>query len=121
MQNFAEILKAYRIKEKKTLKEVSTYINKSIGYLSDIEHQRKPPPKIEIIKAIENYLNIQDSSLLKSASNNNYKFIKKLKEKSKHNFNLYNLLVCLSNKDDQEIEEIINLLNHEKETIPKIL
>lgn len=68
MSNFGDVLKTARITKRFTLREVSKEIGKSIGYLSDIEHNRKRPPELEIVSKIEQCLGISDGLLVNLAN-----------------------------------------------------
>ena len=50
-----------------TLRELSEYLDKSIGYLSDIEQDRKAPPDLDTVEKIELFLSIKDNYLLNLA------------------------------------------------------
>jgi len=67
MENFGEALKKARKSRKATLREVGEHVGKSIGYISDIEHNRKRPPDLETVSRIEDFLGIEDGSLVKLA------------------------------------------------------
>lgn len=67
MESFGEALRKARIANKVTLREIAEHIGKSIGYLSDVEHNRKSPPKLEIVGEIEDFLGIEDGKLLRLA------------------------------------------------------
>jgi transcriptional regulator with XRE-family HTH domain len=68
MESFGQELKRIRRDRKITLRELSEYIGKSIGYLSDIEQDRKAPPDLDTVEKIELFLNIKDNYLLKLAA-----------------------------------------------------
>ncbi|RLB16039.1 MAG: hypothetical protein DRG35_03385 [Deltaproteobacteria bacterium] len=67
MESFGEALRKARIANKVTLREIAEHIGKSIGYLSDVEHNRKSPPKLEVVSEIEDFLGIEDGKLLRLA------------------------------------------------------
>lgn len=56
MESFGQALKRLRTSKRKTLREVGSHTGKSISYLSDIEHDRKHPPKLETVHKIESFL-----------------------------------------------------------------
>jgi transcriptional regulator with XRE-family HTH domain len=64
MESFGKKLKQARISKKTTLREIGERINKSIGYISDIEHDRKRPPDLNIVSNIEDFLGVEDGHLL---------------------------------------------------------
>ena len=67
MDSFGKALKMVRTSKKKTLREVGNHINASISYISDIEHDRKNPPKLDTVLKIEQFLGIKDGSLVQLA------------------------------------------------------
>ena len=67
METFGEALREARIANKITLRAIAEHIGKSIGYLSDVEHNRKRPPKLELVSEIEDFLGIEDGKLLRLA------------------------------------------------------
>ena len=66
-ESFGQALKEARKKRRATLREVAEKIGKSVGYISDIEHDRKRPPDLETVSRIEDFLLIDDGSLLNLA------------------------------------------------------
>jgi transcriptional regulator with XRE-family HTH domain len=68
MNEFGKAFREERLKKKKTLREVAAYTNKSIGYLSDIEHGRKGAPDLETARKIEEFFLITDNRLVTLAS-----------------------------------------------------
>lgn len=74
MESFGEAFREARIEKKVTLREIGEYVGKSISYLSDIEHGRKRPPKLDTVSEIEQFLGIEDERLIRLAA----KFRKKV-------------------------------------------
>jgi len=74
MESFGEAFRQARIAKKLTVREVAEHVEKSIGYLSDVEHNRKRPPKLELVSELEDFLGIEDGKLLRLAA----KFRKKV-------------------------------------------
>lgn len=74
MESFGEAFREARITKKLTVREVAEHVGKSIGYLSDVEHNRKRPPKLELVSELEDFLGIEDGKLLRLAA----KFRKKV-------------------------------------------
>lgn len=74
MESFGEAFREARIAKKLTVREVAEHVEKSIGYLSDVEHNRKRPPKLELVSELEDFLGIEDGKLLRLAA----KFRKKV-------------------------------------------
>ena len=66
-ESFGKALKKARVSRKATLREVGDYISKTIGYLCDIEHDRKRPPDLDTVTKIEDFLSINDGHLLNLA------------------------------------------------------
>lgn len=69
MKTFGQELKRIRRSRKITLRELGEYIGKSIGYLSDIEQDRKGPPSLALVEKMERYLDIKNNYLIKLAAN----------------------------------------------------
>ena len=67
IEKFAALLKNERRTARRTLRELAEATGKSIGYLSDVEQGRKPPPSPNVVVKIEKKLGIQDSRLMKLA------------------------------------------------------
>jgi transcriptional regulator with XRE-family HTH domain len=68
MKSFGEMLREERISRKITLRKLSEYVGKSIGYLSDIEQDRKGPPDLETVRKIEEFFEIDNGKLIALAS-----------------------------------------------------
>lgn len=67
MNKFAIAFRKARLNSDKTFREIANYIGKSIGYLSDIENDRKNPPERQVVEKIEEFLGIKDGYLSKLA------------------------------------------------------
>ena len=76
MESFGEALREARKAKRITLRKIAEHIGKSIGYLSDVEHERKRPPNLELVSKIEDFLGVEDGKLLRLAK----KFRKSPKE-----------------------------------------
>jgi transcriptional regulator with XRE-family HTH domain len=63
-KNFGETIKNLRIKAGIGLRELARIIDKSPGYLSDVENGRVPPPSETIILEIAKALEVDKSKLL---------------------------------------------------------
>jgi transcriptional regulator with XRE-family HTH domain len=57
-ERFGEYLSQIRRRRRKKLRELSEYLNLSVGYLSEIEHGIKNPPANEVIQKIANYFEL---------------------------------------------------------------
>lgn len=113
MGNFGETLKRVRMSKKTTLREVGEYIGKSIGYISDIEHDRKRPPDLETVSKIEDFLEVEDGSLLKLAKkirkNMKPSLSKRLKQKPKLEYAL--LRAEKIYEDEDKLNELLEMLD----------
>ena len=67
MTSFGETLRKARVDRRVTLRQLSEFTKRSIGYLSDIEQGRRRPPDLETVNKIEKLLGIDDGSLVNMA------------------------------------------------------
>lgn len=67
-ESFGNRMHEIRKKKRVTLRKLSDYVGMSISYLSDIEHDRKRPPELEIVKKIEEFLAVDSGALISLAS-----------------------------------------------------
>jgi transcriptional regulator with XRE-family HTH domain len=65
---FGETLKNLRLKAEVGLRELARMINKSPGYISDVENDRVPPPSVGVIEDIAAALMVDKNLLLSAAS-----------------------------------------------------
>ena len=65
--SFGETLREVRIKAGVGLRELARLINKSPGYLSDVENGRVPPPSEAVILETAVALNVEKETLLSAA------------------------------------------------------
>jgi transcriptional regulator with XRE-family HTH domain len=65
---FGETLKDLRLKAEVGLRELARMINKSPGYISDVENDRVPPPSVGVIEDIAAALMVDKNLLLSAAS-----------------------------------------------------
>ncbi len=65
---FGETLKDLRLKAEVGLRELARMINKSPGYMSDVENDRVPPPSVGVIEDIAAALMVDKNLLLSAAS-----------------------------------------------------
>jgi transcriptional regulator with XRE-family HTH domain len=80
MENsFGKMLKNIREISGISVSELARMINKSKGYLSDLENGKAPPPSVSVIQSISNALNVDKRILLKTASKEVEYAIKKAK------------------------------------------
>ena len=64
---FGKLLRSLRLESGVGLRELSRLIEKSPGYLSDVESGNVPPPSEETIVQIANALNVDRKALLNAA------------------------------------------------------
>jgi len=64
---FGKLLRSLRLESGVGLRELSRLIEKSPGYLSDVESGNVPPPSEETIVQIANALNVDKKALLNAA------------------------------------------------------
>lgn len=69
MKSFGEEFKRLRKMSRVTLREIGEYVGKSIGYLSDVEHDRKGPPDLDTVEKIERFLGVKEGYLVNLAAN----------------------------------------------------
>lgn len=121
MANFGDVLKDARIAKRYTLREVSNNIGKSIGYLSDIEHNRKRPPELEIVSKIEQFLSISNGSLVNLANkirknfNEEWAKTSNLSKKLKADPKLSTILLRAESLTDAKKDEVIKKLEEMEE------
>ena len=108
-----EVFKKSRKANRVTLRQISEYVGKSIGYLSDIEHDRKRPPKLDTVVKIEEILKIKDQRLLKLAD----MLRKKIPDEVKQQFRMTPRLSEMLLRADEDLtnEEFDEMLEHLKE------
>ena len=66
--SFGEIVKDLRVGAEVGLRELARLVNKSPGYLSDVENDRVPPPSLSVILDIALALKVDKNVLLTAAS-----------------------------------------------------
>lgn len=67
-EKFGTRMMEIRKEKRVTLRSLAEYVGKSVGYLSDIEHERKRPPELETVRKIEEFLGVSDGVLVRIAS-----------------------------------------------------
>lgn len=117
MSNFGDALKAARVDKRYTLREVAKNIGKSIGYLSDIEHNRKQAPELEIVSKIEQFLNVNDGSLVNLANKVRNNRAKRLNwsKRLETDHKLATILYRYEGFTDEEKDELLKKLDEIKE------
>lgn len=63
MKSFGEAFRKFRKERRLTLREIGAQVGLSIGFLSDVEHGRKHPPKNAVVAKIEELLNVSTGVL----------------------------------------------------------
>jgi transcriptional regulator with XRE-family HTH domain len=66
-ETFGKKLRDFRVDSEIGLRELARLINKSPGYLSDVEHGHVPPPSEEVILKIADVLQADKNELLMAA------------------------------------------------------
>jgi transcriptional regulator with XRE-family HTH domain len=108
MNEFGEALKSARLAAKKTLREISTYVGLSIGYLSDIEQGRKAAPDLETVRKLQEFLRVAGDSLLILASESRTKRPTEIAQHIQNRPRLSELLARARNLSDEQLEELIS-------------
>ena len=67
IDTFGKKLRDFRLNADMGLRELARLINKSPGYLSDVEHDHVPPPSEEVILKIADVLQVDKNDLLIAA------------------------------------------------------
>jgi transcriptional regulator with XRE-family HTH domain len=67
IDTFGKKLRDFRLNADMGLRELARLINKSPGYLSDVEHDHVPPPSEEVILKIADVLQVDKNDLLMAA------------------------------------------------------
>jgi transcriptional regulator with XRE-family HTH domain len=108
MQSFGKEFKRIRRVRKVTLREIGEYVGKSIGYLSDIEHDRKGPPDLRIVEKIEQFLGVKDNSLINLAARIRSQRPENLAQRIKRRPILSEVLLRADEFSDEELQAMIN-------------
>ena len=106
MRTFGETLKKERVSKKLTLRELGSKVGISVSYLSDIEHGRKNPPDLEVVRKMEDFLGARKGALV-SMANNIRSATEDFREKMRRRPQLSELLLRADQLSDKELEEII--------------
>lgn len=106
--NFGDVLKKARVAKKITIREVSDHIKKSIGYLSDIEHNRKLPPDLETIRKMEDFLGTGTGKLANIAREIRKKTPVNLTQRLKARPLLSEVLLRADDLSDEDLKDVIS-------------
>ena len=109
--SFGNALKNARISQKATLREVGAHIKKSIGYISDIEHDRKRPPDLETVSKIEDFLGIENGCLVTLARKIRKKVKLNLSQTLKMKPKLSTVLLRAERLSDDKIDELLKTID----------
>lgn len=109
--SFGNALKNARISQKATLREVGVHIKKSIGYISDIEHDRKRPPDLETVSKIEDFLGIENGCLVTLARKIRKKVKLNLSQTLKMKPKLSTVLLRAERLSDDKIDELLKTID----------
>jgi len=90
-----------------TLREIGERIGKSIGYLSDIEHDRKGPPDLKTIEQIEILLGVSNNSLVKLAAEIRRQRPQDVSQRIRMRPILSEILLRADEFSDDELKEIL--------------
>lgn len=107
MGDFGEALKAARTFSKKKLRETSERTGLSVGYLSDIEQGRKGPPEIQVVRKLQEFLNITDDSLVKLAERERTRKPSQMLQSLSSRPMLQDLFFRLKDMPEEELENIL--------------
>lgn len=108
MNEFGIALKEARRSAKKKLREISEYINLSIGYLSDIEQGRKSPPDLETVRKLQDFLRVEGNKLVEIASEKRTKMPTEMLQQIQNRPRLSELFFRVKNISDEKLEELID-------------
>jgi transcriptional regulator with XRE-family HTH domain len=108
MQSFGKEFKRVRRMRKATLRELGEYVGKSIGYLSDIEHDRKGPPDLRIVEKIEQFLGVKDNSLVNLAASLRSHRPENLAQRIKRRPILSEVLLRADEFTDEELQAMLS-------------
>jgi len=109
---FGKALKVARKKRGLTQRKLSSKIGISVGYLCDIEQDKKLAPKLKLVEKIEDALVITDNHLLLLASKERKKISPELEYKIKNYPRLFAFFNNIT-KDftEDELDRLINYYN----------
>jgi transcriptional regulator with XRE-family HTH domain len=113
MESFGKTLKKYRSEKRITLRDLHRTVGLSIGYLSDIEHDRRNPPEITNVIKIEDALGIA-SGILVTIARNMKKASADFNERIRVKPKLAELLLRAEDLTNEELEDIINKMDQDE-------
>lgn len=107
-KTFGELFKEERVARKVILREIGEYVNKSVSYLSDVEHGRKGAPDLETVRKIEEFLLITDCRLVNAASNERWTLPRNVIKQVQNRRALADFLMRADEYSDSEINDFLN-------------
>lgn len=108
MNPFGIALKDAREKAGKKLREVKEAVDLSIGYLSDMEQGRKPPPDDKTIMKLETFLKVTGSRLLKAAREARTLRPTEVSQKIRKTPQLSELYFRVKDMSEEELQKVID-------------
>jgi len=118
---FGQMLRDARKKERKTLRELSEVSGLAVSYISDIEHGRKNPPRVEAVLKLQEFLSIDGNNLV-AAANRETQINEEINVNMKNLINkrpalsVLSLLRVTADMDESEFAKLVNSLEKRKGT-----
>jgi len=106
VDTFGKVVRKERIDANIGLREMARYLNVAPSYLSDIENERRNPPKIEVIEKIASKLHLNLEQLSDLAGKSKDSIPPDLPGKVKEKKELVALLRTASKLSPEKIKEI---------------
>lgn len=107
MKDFGAAWKEARLNADKTVREVAKHLELSAGYISDIENGRRGAPDLEIVRKYQKFVQVQDNSLIESASRLRTKIPSELLQKVQMKTLGNEMLYRLADMSDEEMKEFL--------------
>lgn len=107
---FGDALKEAKIAKNATLREMSEFTGKSIGYLSDVLQKRKGPPDFETIEKLERFLDVPNHALLNIALKERELKPSNLARRVKKRPLLREALLRMEDMSDEDLEKVVDNL-----------
>ncbi len=110
MEDFGDAFRKAKLAKRATLRDLSKFTGKSIGYLSDVLHKRKGPPDLETVGRMEQCLDVKDNRLLilakQQRSARPVDLIRRVTSRPK----LREALLRIENLSDEQLDELDDVL-----------
>ena len=110
MEQFSDALRKAKAAKRKTLRDLSEFTGKSIGYLSDVLHNRKHPPDLETVAKIEECLEIRDGHLVMLARAHRSKRPADLMRRVTSRPKLREAMLRIENLSDDQLDQLDDVL-----------